>query len=177
VDFSGMISAYPTYPNWNTTVQENWTAGNKWIQTNSITTFTNQKVIQNYLLNKFIDVSSIEYMRIPFIISFSWSWWVVETYNNISYTWKLNSVNSWGTIATLKTWSWTFTNKSTTTGLSDSATVEFSNITGINIWDIVYLEFTIQADITSWHSSVQAAMNISHANDANSQAYITFWPY
>lgn len=71
-------------------------------------------------------------MRIPFVITYSASGGVTETYNNISYSWKLNSVNAAGTITTLKTVSSTFTNKAGTTGMSDTATVELLSITGIN---------------------------------------------
>lgn len=177
VDFSGYLAAYPTFPNGNTTIGENWVNWNKWIQTTSTTTLTVQKIIQNYPIMKLMEVSSIEYVRFPLFLWYTvTAWGISSTYNNTSYTLICKSVNSAWTITSLKTVSSTFTNKTQNTWTSnDLAIIEMTNITGINPGDLVYFELTVQSDITSWHVSETTSMYLAHANDANSQVSITFW--
>lgn len=107
----------------NTLLEINNT-GTKGIATNSTTTLTVQKVIQNYLLNKIMENTSIEMLQFPININYTvGAGGIASSYNNISWTLNIKSVNAAGTITTLKTATGTFTNKSQNSGSSTDSAV------------------------------------------------------
>lgn len=178
LDFAGILSVLPEYQvqsiTLNTLLEINRT-GTKGIQTNSTTTLTTQKIIQNYLLNKIMENSSIEMLQFTVSLNYNvTAGGVVSTFNNTSWTFKLKSVNSAWTITTLNTTTNTFANKSQNTGWStDTALVTITGIT-YNPGDMLFIELTIQSDITSWHASETTSMFLSD-NPTGSFVYITYW--
>lgn len=78
----------------NTLLEINNT-GTKGIQTNSTTTLTTQKIIQNYLINKIMENSTIEMLQFTISLNYTvTAGGIVSTYNNTSWTLKVKSVNS-----------------------------------------------------------------------------------